>query len=257
MLRISRTVNDCIYIVFITCMFLLLPTGTGANSVTEILPSPNSHQAPVDTDISVTLDETLDPASITTDNFLVNAGFRAVVPGGFTVDATAFTFYPGIDFLPGERVSGYVTSGIVSGGSAAVPYAFGFRAGVMTATAMLVDTGQSLGTGNSQDVTLGDIDGDGDLDALVANYYGNDELWWNDGNGYFTNSGIIIGSPNSERYLLADVDNDGDPDVINIPNWGNGTRIYLNDGFGNLTDSGQVLGVDGGSLCSGPKHPAS
>jgi len=32
------------------------------------------------------------------------------------------------------------------------------------------DSGQSLGSGKSEDVALGDLDGDDDLDAFVANY---------------------------------------------------------------------------------------
>ena len=45
----------------------------------------------------------------------------------------------------------------------------------------------TLGGGNSQDVALGDLDGDGDLDAVVANFSGQSQaIWTNDGSGSFT-----------------------------------------------------------------------
>ena len=62
-------------------------------------------------------------------------------------------------------------------------------------TAVAVGTGNftphpttpTFGAGNSRAVALGDLDGDGDLDALVANFGGEAEtVWLNDGLGNFT-----------------------------------------------------------------------
>ena len=53
------------------------------------------------------------------------------------------------------------------------------------------DSGQALGNSHSWAVALGDLDGDGDLDAMVANSSSNqfNSVWINDGNGTFTWSG--------------------------------------------------------------------
>ena len=40
------------------------------------------------------------------------------------------------------------------------------------------DSGQSLGSANSFSVALGDLDGDGDLDAFVANYSSTANTVW-------------------------------------------------------------------------------
>ena len=52
-----------------------------------------------------------------------------------------------------------------------------------------VDSGQALGNSDSRSVALGDLDGDGDLDAMVANSGDQpNTVWTNDGNATFTNS---------------------------------------------------------------------
>jgi hypothetical protein len=53
------------------------------------------------------------------------------------------------------------------------------------------DSGQALGNGDSEDVALGDVDGDGDLDAVVANSGQHNRVWRNDGSGTFTDSGPV------------------------------------------------------------------
>jgi len=103
------------------------------------------------------------------------------------------------------------------------------------------DSGQSLGSSGSFVVALGDVDGDGDLDALIVNHPGTNKVWLNDGNGNFTDSGQALDS----SYFggaLGDLDGDGDLDAY-LTGGSSPDKVWLNDGNGNFTDSGQNLGL--------------
>jgi hypothetical protein len=106
-----------------------------------------------------------------------------------------------------------------------------------------VDSGQRLGEANSWDVALGDLDGDGDLDAFVANSVqggAKNAVWINDGRGSFTHSEQL---GYGQGVALGDVDGDGDLDAVTT-HWTENKQsaVWLNDGSGLFTDSGQNLG---------------
>ena len=80
------------------------------------------------------------------------------------------------------------------------------------------------------DFTLGDFDGDGDIDILKNN--GPLELFSNDGNGNFA---YTSSSPGGGFFSdLGDMDGDGDLDIILMN--GVTVRWYLNDGNGSFTE---------------------
>jgi len=112
---------------------------------------------------------------------------------------------------------------------------------------VFTDSGQSLGGSDSRGVALGDVDGDGDLDAFIANYNQPNKVWLNDGSGNFTDSGQSLGNSFSQDLALGDVDGDGDLDafVANGSYVSQPNKVWLNDGNGNFTDSGQSLGNSG------------
>ena len=74
---------------------------------------------------------------------------------------------------------------------------------------------------------------------------GANTLWRNDGSGRFMDSGQRLGRADSWCVALADFDGDGHTDAF-IGNRGlrvgEADRVWLNDGDGNFSDSGQRLG---------------
>jgi len=99
-------------------------------------------------------------------------------------------------------------------------------------------------------VTLGDVDGDGDFDAFVANGHTDDTgedntIWLNDGTGHFADTGQRLGDPccnsnDSRAVSLGDLDSDGDLDAF-VGNYNGYNAVWLNDGKGNFVSSGQTL----------------
>ncbi|HNB52703.1 MAG TPA: FG-GAP-like repeat-containing protein, partial [Anaerolineales bacterium] len=92
-----------------------------------------------------------------------------------------------------------------------------------------------FGTGDSTSVALGDVDGDFDLDAVIANTNGEPEtVWLNDTTGQFTPHGSVpeFGAEDSHAVRLGDLDADGDVDVVVANALGEPETVWMNDGTG-------------------------
>jgi len=89
---------------------------------------------------------------------------------------------------------------------------------------------------------LGDLDGDGDLDMVLANPMRNNaQVWLNDGDGSFVDTGQQL-TQYGHGVVLADFDEDGDLDAFIVCHqFSLPSKVYLNDGTGTLTDSGQAF----------------
>jgi hypothetical protein len=104
------------------------------------------------------------------------------------------------------------------------------------------------------DLEPGDVDGDGDLDLVLAdwgpgNNMTNDggvtRLWLNDGTGRFTDATATHLPAVRIRFSwdleLADVDNDADLDVLVSCKRCPGGSLFRNDGTGHFTDDSRAL----------------
>jgi hypothetical protein len=100
------------------------------------------------------------------------------------------------------------------------------------------DSGQRLGERESMAVALGDVNGDGFLDAVVGNR-GADEIWLNDGQGHFLVSKQRLGGGQTRSVFMADLNRDGFVDVV-VGEETKG-RVWLNDGTGAF-ERGQRFG---------------
>ncbi len=100
---------------------------------------------------------------------------------------------------------------------------------------LLVDSGQRLGNEVTWGVALGDIDGDGDLDAVTANFDAAAMIWLNDGKGQFSDSGQRLGTGRCEMVAVADLDGDCALDIV-LGSWDTALAVWWNDGHGVFTE---------------------
>jgi hypothetical protein len=104
------------------------------------------------------------------------------------------------------------------------------------------------------DLEAGDVDGDGDLDLVLADWgAGNNmtndggltRLWLNDGAARFTDATATRLPAVRIRFSwdleLVDVDNDADLDVLVSCKRCAGSSLFRNDGTGNFADDGRAL----------------
>ncbi|NNF01486.1 MAG: HYR domain-containing protein, partial [Bacteroidia bacterium] len=109
------------------------------------------------------------------------------------------------------------------------------------------DSGNDFDNLFSSSLALGDLDGDGDLDAFISelNLSTGNTVWLNDGSGNFSNSGQSLGTAWSRDVELGDLDGDGDLDafVTNHFSSGDPDQVWINNGSGVFT-AGAALGND-------------
>lgn len=100
---------------------------------------------------------------------------------------------------------------------------------------------------HAQGIALADVDGDGDVDMVIANQVPPNRLLLNDGHGRFTDATARLGTQvpmESREVHVFDATGDGHPDLVffnltsNNQAWDKDprTRLFVNDGHGRFRD---------------------
>jgi photosystem II stability/assembly factor-like uncharacterized protein len=99
--------------------------------------------------------------------------------------------------------------------------------------------------------SVGDLNGDGAVDIVLATDAGQNRLYLNTGAGVFQDrtditthltTGLPTGTYLTRGTALGDFDRDGDLDLITV-NWGEQNRLYFNDGSGLFSDETDELKI--------------
>ena len=136
-------------------------------------------------------------------------------------------------------------NGMGSGGPTFVPAEQSFEAvqtvvdklqsGFSAAADQMLGLYLPYGSIRTKGVFLADLDGDGDLDALLARVWGA-EMWWNDGLGEYHRSDVRFEFREDTGVAVADFDGDGDQDIFTGRNeydhqvwWNDGQGVFVAD----------------------------
>ena len=205
-------------------------------NIVSTSPTAFANFVPTTSNITITFDQVIDGATLTSATVVVRGSFTDVVPGSLSASANTITFIPDNEWKAGEVVNVTVTTGLKSvsaqGLARGNTITFTVRTGTTAVTPPTfaqrhVDF--SSGSTPLEDVTPIDFDHDGDMDLVVGVDVPTSEITYvyeNDGNGNFCNRKIA----EFRKAEVFDIDGDGDLDAFS--NSGNDTNLHWwrNDG---------------------------
>lgn len=268
--RFRVNIISTIVLTVVTMMILGLFTSTNREVVSAtrqllrlanpiIYPTGNTHTAQRTTAVSITYDEPIDATTVSTRTFAVHAMQTGQLMREYSVDGGTIILTPtqivGTSvfprpFKPGELVQvSATTSTLGIGGQGPIsPTVWQFRTAVsISGSGYFTSTALTVSHTDSRAVAFGDIDGDGDLDALVANinlYTVSGKavkVYLNDGTGTFKDSSLNFGDMHYAKAIaLGDLDGDGDLDAFVVTSSTEySDSVWLNNGHGEFMEKPQ------------------
>ncbi|GAB3847436.1 hypothetical protein GCM10028822_08850 [Hymenobacter terrigena] len=157
------------------------------------------------------------------------------------------------DFKPGETVQVSVPGSVQNaGGTGASPFVYQFTAATMGGTGAFTGGTEVPSGSQPWGVAVADVDGDGDLDLLTANYgAATVSLRLNNGLGTYTGGTELSTGGPPITVVTADIDADGDLDILTANYYGS-VGVLRNNGGGSFASVVQVsVGLQAKSLAMG------
>ena len=206
-------------------------------------PTANNKSATTSSNVSATFNQSMNAASSST--FVVHGSMTGKRSGSYSgTSSTTLSFDPSGDFRAGEQVEVSLTTSLQTTGSEALYPArvFRFTAAASTGPAVFSNASHDLSTATNSTygVSLGDLDGDGDLDLVIGNTSQVNRVYLGGGNGLFASGSDVDTPTNATRSVpLGDLDGDGDLDLV-AGNSSQVNRVYLGNGNGTFASGNDV-----------------
>ena len=208
-------------------------------------PAANANNAATTANISATFNKAMKAA--TSSTFVAHGSMTGKRAGAYSgASSTTLSFNPTKDILPGEVVDVSLTAGLKStnGDAMQPPRVYQFRAAASAGPAVFSHVSSDVETGTTnatRPTSLGDLDGDGDLDLITGDYNQVNRVYLNTGSGAFAaSSNVETGTTNKTwSTSLGDLDGDGDLDLI-VGNVNQVNRVYLGNGSGAFASGSNV-----------------
>ncbi|MBN1147549.1 MAG: VCBS repeat-containing protein [Anaerolineales bacterium] len=210
----------------------------------SVFPQSNALHVALTSPVSATFDADIQANTISTRTFVLHGAYTGRYEGAFSFPSSdVLSFNPAAPFKPGEQIYATASYSIEnSSGVTLSAYTWGFTAAVAPAQAAFVNhpVSPTITIGRCYGIALGDLDGDGDLDAVIVHIYDHGHsVWFNNGGGEFSPhpSTPTFGGGHGRSVALGDLDGDGDLDAM-VTDFVGPRTVWLNDGLGNLIAAG-------------------
>ncbi|MDO7873373.1 FG-GAP-like repeat-containing protein [Hymenobacter sp. ASUV-10] len=232
-------------------------TVTPPLAISSVSPTANTRNAPRTSPVQVTFNQALTPGSTAALKVFggQRGGLRSTASGSTTASGATLGFAPGYAFGPGETVAVSITPAATAaaGGSLARGRVLRFTAAAGVGPGVFGGGSEVSLAGRPTNLTVADIDNDGDLDLLTPdNNTSSVSVRLNNGAGGFSGTTTLPMASQPYALTTADVDGDGDPDLLVGNVAGGSVSVRFNDGAGNFTGTTNVPMPGGpGSLAVG------
>jgi len=217
-------------------------------------PPRNTPRANAVDDLVLRFNRTLNAATVPA-NVVVHGQFTGRRGVARTVTGDTLRLDPSNVLRVAERVTVSLGGGLegTGGERQPAPHVVQFQAEAPFGRGVFSDTGQRLGSNWISSIAFGDVDQDGDLDAIQgpASQFINGTnvpstaamiIWSNNGAGVFSDSGQRLGTNYASTINTADLDGDGDLDIVG------GQFVWYNNGVGVFTGGTALASVNVGNL---------
>ncbi|MBO9702598.1 MAG: T9SS type A sorting domain-containing protein [Sporocytophaga sp.] len=212
-----------------------------------LLPYPNEYGVDAAANIVAIYTAPLESATINSTNIKVFGNSSGMVSGSgvFSVLGMDSIIYdPVNNFFPGESVSVTIKKEIKGIGDKPLvrPYVFDFRVGT-TPSSGIFEIKEIISTSSNvavSDMTHGDLDNDGDVDMVFAEYTTNQIAVGFNNNGLFESYAYFATGESPEVIKLADLDGDSDLDIVTANHSGDHLSVLKNNGSGSFSSAMRI-----------------
>ena len=215
--RHTLCLAGCVALLLVA-LLALAPAALADAELTAHMPVTNALGVPLDSTVVLTYSAEMSATTVTSTTVAVHSMMQGLVTETHSTTGEVVTVTPSRAFHPGEIVYTTATTHTadITGTHPVSPTVWQFTALAVGGTGRYgAAAHDSFGAGTSRSMALGDLDGDGDLDAVITNSDAAQEVWLNDGSGdYGSAAHDIFGAGNGNSVALGDVDGDGDLDVV-------------------------------------------
>ena len=214
------------------------PDASGLD-VVELFPAPNAQTAPLTTTLRVVFSETIAVPSVHSQTLAAEGAMSGHGAGIMLISGTAMIVTPTQPFFPGEWIKVTLISGTLSVGGAqhSGSWVWQFKARAAGGHAYLYPQASVDPEPDRYVLALGDVDGDGDVDAALRADSTGLQIWTNDGSGHFAAAGVRLDLAGITAAAFADLNGDGSLDLFltsSVSVIQQRNQVWLNNGQGDF-----------------------